>query len=279
MKKPTSSRSRFTPDAATIAGILLAFGSILGGLVLEGGQVADLAQLTAALIVLGGTLGAVLVTTPIRGFLDAARKLPSIFCECHLPAEETVEQILALAVIARRSGIASMEKQLGEINNEFLKKALRLSIDGMGVQEIRQIMDLEIAQEELRLEADVKVFEAAGGYAPTVGIIGAVLGLIQVMKHLENISEVGRGIATSFVATVYGVALANLCLLPAANKLKARASQAIQIRELSLEGAIGIVEGMNPSMIRVKLDAYLQKSSEQDARSAAGPVAVPAFPR
>jgi chemotaxis protein MotA len=251
-------RARFTPDAATITGLVLAFGSILGGLVLEGGRIGDVVQLTAALIVAGGTLGAVLVTTPLPTFLRAMRKLPHVFFETGRPASELMDEIVALATVARRQGIAALETHAKTVSDPFLSKAITLAGDGVGVSEIRQIMDLEITQQDLTLEAEAKVFDAAGGYSPTVGIIGAVLGLIQVMKHLDNIDEVGRGIAVSFVATVYGVALANLCLLPAANKLKARAAQTLQMRELALEGAVAIAEGLNPTLIRLKLEAYLQ---------------------
>ena len=245
---------RFTPDLATVAGIAVAFGSILGGLVLEGGKVGDVAQITAALIVVGGTLGAVLVTTPFETFVSALRKLPIVF----------FDRDANLAATARKSGITSLEKSADLLPDPFLKKALNLAIDGVTVHEIREIMELEITQEELWLESHAKVYEAAGGYAPTVGIIGAVLGLIQVMKHLENIEEVGRGIAVSFVATIYGVAIANLILLPAGNKLKARASKVIQLRELALEGAIAIAEGLNPKLIRLKLEAYLQQQRSAD---------------
>jgi len=136
-------------------------------------------------------------------------------------------------------------------------------LDGTDLDDIRKMMELEVVVEEHRGEDEAKVFEAAGGYAPTVGIIGAVLGLIQVMKHLENIDEVGRGIAVAFVATVYGVGSANLFLLPAANKLRSRVQRATQIRELMLEGVISIVEGLNPKLIRTKLEAYAREADQQ----------------
>jgi len=134
-----------------------------------------------------------------------------------------------------------------------------LAADNTPLAEIRSMMELELAAEENRLHAEAKVFETAGGYAPTIGIIGAVLGLIQVMKHLENIDEVGRGIAVSFVATVYGVALANLVFLPAAAKLRARAVRIVDSRECALEGVAGIVEAVNTSLLRLKLEAYSPK--------------------
>lgn len=244
------------PDLATCAGLVLALGGILGGLVLEGGNLRDVAQITAAMIVLGGTLGAVMVTTPVSMLISAAKKLPLVFFDRQEDPSAITEEIIAYATKARKSGIVSLEQDAAAIPDPFLRKALELAIDGMDLNELRSMMELEIALEEQHGEAEAKVYEAAGGYAPTIGIIGAVLGLIQVMKHLENIEEVGKGIAVAFVATVYGVGSANIIFLPAANKIKARLRSTIHLREQMLEGVVGIVEGLNPKLIRSKLEAY-----------------------
>ena len=175
-----------------------------------------------------------------------------------------MEQLLHFARQARRAGIVSLEDQANAItNNPFLKKALMLAVDGTDLQDLRRIMELEIETAARRGEAEAKVFETAGGYAPTIGIIGAVLGLIQVMKHLEDMERVGHGIATAFVATVYGVGLANLVLLPAGAKLKARLEQLLEDRELILEGVIGIAEGMNPKLLESKLGAFLEEGGPE----------------
>lgn len=244
------------PDLATVAGLLVAFGGILGGLVLEGGKLSDIAQVTAALIVVGGTLGAVMVTTPMDILKGAARELASVFFEKGRSATAVKEELLVLAVRARKQGIISLESDLAQISDPFLRKALTMAVDGMELKELRSMMELEIAVEAERRGAEAKVLEAAGGYSPTVGILGAVLGLIQVMKHLENIEEVGRGIAVAFVATIYGVGLANLVLLPASGKIKARVHEKALLRELMLEGVCAIVEGSNPKLIEAKLDAF-----------------------
>jgi len=144
---------------------------------------------------------------------------------------------------------------------------LTLAVDGTDLNALRSIMELDIALEEKASEAEAKVYEAAGGYAPTIGIIGAVLGLIQVMKHLENIDEVGRGIAVAFVATVYGVASANLIFLPAANKLKSRAHHSLHVKELMLQGVCSIVEGLNPKLIRVTLDAFVREKAGKETKA------------
>jgi chemotaxis protein MotA len=248
------------PDLASFGGLLLALLGILGGLLLEGGKIQDISQITAGMIVLGGTIGAVMVTTPLPVLLSAVRQLKAVFFEQAHSPHAIIEEIISYATKARKQGIVSLEQEAEAITDKFLRKALNLAVDGTDLQVLRKMMELEISLEEHRAEAEAKVFEAAGGYAPTIGIIGAVLGLMQVMKHLEDIKEVGRGIGVAFVATVYGVASANLFFLPAANKLKARLQNAVQIKELMLEGVIGIVEGLNPKLIRSKLDAYVEEA-------------------
>jgi chemotaxis protein MotA len=248
---------RKKPDFATMAGATLGAASIIGGLLLEGGSIRDIAQLTAALIVVGGTAGAVLISTPFRTIASAFRSCGKVFVDVPDRCRETLDQILRFSLQARKAGVASLESEAFLLPDPFLRKALGLAVDLVPVPEIRGMMEIELDQEEDRLLTDAKVFETAGGYAPTVGIIGAVLGLIQVMKHLENIDEVGRGIAVSFVATVYGVALANLILLPIAAKLRAQACCIVKSRELALEGVICIVEAVNPLLLRLKMEPYL----------------------
>jgi chemotaxis protein MotA len=243
-------------DFASIGGILLAVGGILGGLMLEGGKLRDVSQLTAALIVLGGTFGATMLNTPIAVLLGALRRFAQVFIDKTPPPEAAIEEIILYATKARKNGLVSLEQDAERVANPFLRKALNLAVDGTDLHELRKMMELEIELEEHRSMAEAKVFECAGGYSPTIGIIGAVLGLIQVMKNLANIEEVGHGIAVAFVATVYGVAVANIFLLPSANKMKARIGGEIKLKELMLEGVVGIVEGLNPKLIRSKLDAY-----------------------
>jgi chemotaxis protein MotA len=263
-KDSTKKSSRSKLDLASVAGLVVALGGIVGGMVMEGGRVADIIQVTAAIIVLGGTLGAVMVTTPLSILISAAKKLGAVFFERSHSSAEIIEEIITYASKARRSSIVSLESDLDNISDPFLRKALTLAVDGTDLNAIRSIMELDIALGEKAGEAEAKVYEAAGGYAPTIGIIGAVLGLIQVMKHLENIDEVGRGIAVAFVATVYGVGTANLFFLPAGNKLKARVQQVLHTKELMLEGVCSIVEGLNPKLIRVKLEAFAGEGASKE---------------
>jgi chemotaxis protein MotA len=269
--KPRGAR----PDFATIAGIAVALAGILGGLLLEKGSLQDVAQVTAAMIVLGGTLGAVLVTTPLPVFLRACKGLGGAFLDEGNSTAATVDELIRYATMARKNGIVSLETEAAAISDPFLRKALNLAVDGTDLQELRKMMELEISLSELSAETEAKVWEAAGGYAPTIGIIGAVMGLIQVMKNLEDIKAVGHGIAVAFVATVYGVASANIFFLPVANKLRGRGRAATLSRDLVLEGVVGIIEGLNPTLLRMKLNAYNQDerrpAKSKDAKAAAKP--------
>ncbi len=229
---------------------------ILGGLILEKGKIQDVVQGTAAMIVLGGTFGAVLITNPLPVVLRGLAQMQAVFFERSSSTEAAIENLIGYASKARKNGIVSLEAEAASIPDPFLRKALGLAVDGTDLQEIRNMMEIDIALAEESAEAEAKVWEAAGGYAPTIGIIGAVMGLIQVMKHLEDIKEVGHGIAVAFVATVYGVGSANILFLPMANKLRVRARAAARLRDMTLEGVIGIVEGLNPTLIRMKLDSY-----------------------
>lgn len=249
-------------DVATICGVVIACSGILGGLILEGGRIKDVAQATAAFIVAGGTFGAVLVNTPLGILMGAVRRLRHVVFDRNLSSNSLVDEIIGYATKARKNGLVSLERDAENISDPFLSKALNLAVDGADLQEIRKMMDLQIDVEEQHALAEARVFESAGGYAPTIGIIGAVLGLIQVMKNLANIDQVGHGIAVAFVATVYGVGLANLFLLPAANKIKARIRQDTERKEMMLEGVAGIVEGLNPKLIRSKLEAYHSPAPE-----------------
>jgi chemotaxis protein MotA len=264
------------PDLASLGGLLVAIGGVLAGLILDGGKAQELAQKNAAIIVFGGTIGAVMLTNSMAVLGRAVRRIGSIFFERVQSPEAAIEEIIGYATLARKQGIVSLERQAAAAPDPFLRKALNLAVDGIDMGQIRSIMELELTIMEQDAEAEAKVFEAAGGYAPTVGIVGAVMGLMQVMKNLANIDEVGRGIASAFVATVYGLISANFFFLPAANKLRARTQAAIQIREVMLEGVLAIVEGLNPKLIRTRLEAYERKSAGASAKSKSRGASAPA---
>ncbi len=272
-----AAKAKSKPDLGTIGGVVLAAVGIVGGLLLEGGELGDITQVTAAIIVLGGTFGAVLINTPLPVVIGAVKRMRSLFFEPAAPYGEVVDQMIEYATKARKAGLMALEQDAQAVTDPFLKKALSLAADGTDLQELRKMLEIEIDQRQHRIEAEAKVFESAGGYAPTIGIIGAVMGLIQVMKNLSNIDMVGHGIAVSFVATVYGVAISNIFLLPAANKIKARAQADAQLQELILEGTIGIAEGLNPKIIRSKLEGFVPHSETAGkSKAGAGGAAAPA---
>lgn len=252
-------------DKATLGGLLLGLGGILLGLMLEGGNLGQILQPTAAMIVFGGTMGAVLISFPLSVVINAFRRLANVVMEPNQNARATVDALVKYANQARREGIVSLDRELPNIQEPFLRRSLMLAVDGTEPQELRKIMELELDNLEEREEKISQVFESAGGFSPTIGIIGAVLGLIQVMQHLDKIDEVGRGIAVAFVATIYGVGAANLLLLPAAGKLKIRIREEQVIREMTLEGVVSILEGMNPRMLENKLLGFLSEAKEPGA--------------
>lgn len=251
-------------DLGTVLGLLIAGGTILLGLFLEGGQIGQILQPTAGLIVFGGTLGAILVQFPFPVVLTAFKSVATIFFVPKSNPLTIIQEIVTIARKARREGMVSLDNDLENIQDPFLRRSLMLAVDGTEPDELRKIMELELEKQGEHEDNVPKVFESAGGFSPTIGIIGAILGLIQVMQHLDNITEVGRGIAVAFVATVYGVGAANLILLPAAGKLKIRLDEEQIIHEMMLDGVISILEGMNPRMIELKLFSYLAEMPGQE---------------
>lgn len=254
-------------DKSSVAGVLIALGGITVGLMLEGGKLLQILQPTAALIVFGGTLGAVMLQFPLRVVFVAFRRLGQLFFDDSKDPQTLITEIVGYAHKARKDGIVSLDTELENITDPFLRKSLMLAVDGTEPQEIRKMMELELDNQSEHEDHIPRVFESAGGFSPTIGIIGAVLGLIQVMQHLDDIGEVGRGIAVAFVATIYGVGAANLFFLPAAGKLKIRVRQEQIRREMMLEGVISILEGMNPRMIETKLLAFFSQTYQDAAKA------------
>ena len=256
-------------DKASWSGVALGLGGIVGGLLLEGGNVAQVLQPTAALIVFGGTAGAVLIQFPLPIVVNAVRRLAEVFLQPKHNPDQMVQGLVKYANRARREGIVSLDSELKNIKDPFLQKSLMLAVDGTEPQELRSMMELELQNQADHEDKIPQVFESAGGFSPTIGIIGAVLGLIQVMQHLDKIDEVGRGIAVAFVATIYGVGAANLFLLPAAGKLRIRIREEQLLREMTLEGVVSILEGMNPRMLESRLLGFLAEGAKESHKDAA----------
>ena len=244
-------------DALSIIGVVVALGAILGGNILEGGHTASLIQLTAFIIVIGGTLGAVMLQTPLPIFLRSLKMMSWVVVPPQIDWAETIEKIVEWSTISRREGLLHLESVAEQEPNPFARKCIQLLVDGGEPEAIREIMQVDLSHQEQRDLMAVKVYESAGGYSPTIGIIGAVMGLIHVMQNLSDPSKLGSGIAVAFVATIYGVGAANLFLLPIANKLKTVINKQILYKEMILEGIVAIAEGENPRLIENKLQGYL----------------------
>ena len=243
-------------DKTTLPGIFVGIGLILLGQKLEGGHVGSLLQLTAALIVLGGALGAVLVATPFGEFVGGLKMFGTAVLDKKSDIGPLMTQIVELATIARRDGVLALEGKLAEIKDPFLKRALSFLVDGVEASVARTSLEQEIEMEAEESTAFAKVYDQFGGYLPTVGVLGAVLGLIHVMENLSDPSKLGPGIATAFVATVYGVGLANLVILPMGAKLKRKTALEKERKTLIAEGVLSIQEGLNPRILEEKLKAF-----------------------
>jgi chemotaxis protein MotA len=247
-------------DKASIGGVILAIVGIVAGLLMEGGNLGQILQPTAALIVFGGTMGAVLLQFPLSTVVSSFRGMAHIFAAPQKHDHHLIGQLVGFANKARRNGVVSLDTDLKTIEDPFLRQTLMLAVDGTEPAELRKIMHVSLDSLLEREEQLPAVFESAGGFSPTIGILGAVLGLIQVMQHLDNIQEVGRGIAVAFVATIYGVGIANLFFLPFAGKMRIRIRDGQRRREMMLEGVIGILEGMNPRMLELKLAGFADEA-------------------
>lgn len=244
-------------DKLTLWGLVVGLVGILAGQILEGGDFSILFQGAAFLIVFGGTLGAVMVQCPAKVFVMAIRMGRWAFITPELPSQELIRQLTGWGVLARKEGVLALEKRINTITDPFLKKGMQLLVDGNSAERIREVLEVDIhSWEQLRWQS-ARAWEAAAGYSPTIGIIGAVLGLMHVMQNLGEPSKLGSGIAVAFVATIYGVAFANLFFLPVANKLKSIIMEHTNMREMIVDGLAAIANGDNPRLIEIKLQSYI----------------------
>ncbi|MBT0959635.1 flagellar motor protein [Denitromonas iodatirespirans] len=243
-------------DSISLIGLVLGVSAILVGQVLEGGHISSLVQPTAFMIVIGGTLGAVMLQSPLRVFQDGMRMAKWIFVPPALTHAQLIEQVVGWSHVARREGLLALENQIAGMQDSFTQKGVQLLVDGVEPERLREVMDVEISAWESRMKLGAKIWEAAGGYAPTIGILGAVMGLIHVMENLSDPSKLGAGIAVAFVATIYGVGSANMVFLPMAKKLLAHVSRLVSLREMLVDGLVGIANGDNPRIIESRLQGY-----------------------
>ncbi len=244
-------------DILSITGIFVGIGAILLGIMLDGGDISSLVNIPALVIVFGGTFGATLLQFPPAVFSRSVKMLPRVLLSKEMNLSAQIEKVVYWSLLARKEGLLGLDNALPDEKDPFIKKGLQLLVDGNDSDAIRDILDLDMySKENMGLQA-AGLYEAMGGYAPTIGILGAVMGLIHVMQNLTNPELLGQGIATAFVATIYGVGSANLIFLPVANKLKNHVLALTQAREMLVDGIIAIAEGENPRNIKLRLDGYL----------------------
>jgi len=244
-------------DKISLAGLALGMVAIIGGQYLEGGHIGSLVQPTALLIVLGGTLGAVLLQSPIHVFKRGIRMAKWVWVPPVIEQKRQIDQIVNWSHLSRREGLLALENFIPGIKDDFARKGLQLLVDGAEPERIRELLEVDINTFEEEWRQSARIWDAAGGYSPTIGILGAVMGLIHVMENLSDPTKLGAGIAVAFVATIYGVGLANLIYLPIAGKLKYYISRMVAAREMMVDGLVGIAVGDNPRIIEGRLKGYL----------------------
>ncbi len=252
---------------SAFGGVIISLAGIAAGLYLDGGKLGQMLQPTAALIVLGGTFGALCVQFPLTVLLAATRQLGAVFLGTDDPIPQRISDLSRFASQARRHGTLSLDREIETIDDPFFRLCITLIVDGMKPEPLRTLADAAIENEAAKDALLPRVFDAAGGFAPTIGILGAVIGLIQVMQKMQNINEVGQGIAVAFVATLYGVGIANLFFLPCAGRIKLLAAKRQHLREMTLEGVACIAEGLSPSAIEQRLSAYVDIPARAAANS------------
>ncbi|MGF7049250.1 chemotaxis protein MotA [Paenibacillus sp. DS2015] len=244
-------------DITTLIGILAGLGALIGGFLWEGGQVTGLFQKTAALIVFGGTFAAVIISFTAARLKTVPHALQFAFSRHTADMNQLVEDVVDMATTARRSGVLALERKSQNHPDPFLREGIQMVVDGTDPEVVKQILEMDINAVEQKHEGYAKIFEAAGGYAPTMGIIGTVMGLIHVLGNLSTPTDLGPSIAIAFTATLYGVASANIIFLPIASKIKSRSADEIQNMESLLHGILSIQNGDHPLIVRKKLGSFV----------------------
>lgn len=244
-------------DKISIAGLALGIAAIIVGQVLEGGHVGSLVQPTAFLIVIGGTLGAVMLQSPLPTFITGLKMGKWVFVPPATKPEQLIEQVSNWSHVARKEGLLALEAQISMVPDPFMRKGLQHLVDGVEPDRLREVLEVEIGAYEEQMKLAAKIWESAGGYSPTIGILGAVMGLIHVMENLSDPAKLGAGIAVAFVATIYGVGAANLIFLPIAKKLLANIARLVALREMFVDGLVGIANGDNPRIIESRMQGYI----------------------
>jgi chemotaxis protein MotA len=246
-------------DLSMLAGIAIVVLAVFAGIMLTGVRLSYFLQPTGGLIVLGGTLGVTFVTTPRRALVHSARRAMGLIRATAVSREALIDEILSYIKVARPKGVLAIEGTIDQASDPFLKECLMLTLDIRERTELQAILDIKIRLRERQGEADAKTLEVAGGFAPTIGVIGTVVGLIDVLRQFSDLNAVAYGIGTAFVSTVYGLALANFILLPAAHRIRARVAESFEIHELIAEGSLCLFDRIHPSLVRERLNCFLRE--------------------
>lgn len=257
-------------DLGMLAGIAIALGAAIAGIASTGVGLGYFLQPAGALIVLGGTIGVMFVTTPRRALFHSAQRVFALLWTHSIDHEALIAEIVSMAKAARRGGLLGIEPLIEQSENAFLRDSLRLALDVKTRAELQLALETELRLRERQGEADARTFEVAGGFAPAIGILGTVVGLIDVLKQFSNIQSVGSGIGTAFVSTTYGLALANLVLLPIAHRIRARLAETADTQELIAEGVLCLFDGTHSSLVRERLHSFLREAPGRERALSAG---------
>ena len=249
-------------ETISFVGLLIGLMAIVGGHLLEGGHLSSLVQPTAFLIVVGGTVGAVALQSRSAVFFSGVRLIKWIFVSPDLDSESIINRVVGWSALARKEGMLRLDEEIAHVQSLFERRGLQMLVDGVEPEQLGDAMDIEIGAYEQQMKLACKVWESAGGYSPTIGILGAVMGLIHVMENLSEPAKLGSGIAVAFVATIYGVALANIVFLPISKKLQSTVDELVVLREMYVDGLIAMSSGTNPRLIEARMRGYLVRPSE-----------------
>ena len=247
------------PDVYMIAGIVVAIASVIAGIAATGVGLTYFLQPTGMLIVVGGTAGVTLATTPRRAMRDSAGAVVRLLFATRFDRVALIEEIISLARPVRSRGVLALEPMISSISNPFLRESLALAVDVPDRAQLKAALETRLRVRERHGDADAKMLEVAGGFAPTIGVLGTVVGLIDVLRQFSNISGVAGGVGTAFVSTIYGLGLANLILLPAAHRIRANVAEMFEIDEMIVEGVVSLIDGLHPSLLRERLSAFVER--------------------
>ncbi len=251
-------------DIATVLGIVSAFGLVLSAIFMGGG-LNIFVNVPSLLIVVGGTVGVTLIAYPLKDFLGVLKVVQKALFTKNISVDELIKRFAGFASKTRKEGILALESELKAVKDEFLKKGVQLSIDGLEPQEIRDILDTEIDYVRNRHQLGAEIFTTMGTYAPAMGMIGTLIGLVQMLQNMSDPSSIGPAMAVALLTTFYGSIMANICCMPVAGKLRARSKEEMMVKEMTIQGIISLSNGDNPRILEQKLLAFMPNNKKKES--------------